>query len=228
MAPARVPFGRIVEPGDVGEAYDPGAVLALALAEGPPEQGRPRDLETPWGSLRVESKPDGVLLAATPAAHVAVPRILTAMVSMKLGLARGRVDATGLSIQVLDVGRPVLVVPLPDAEDITSLPEEASLEDLPGVSAHQAVVYARTQRTPYVKLLGRVWGEGELLAAAAAAAVHQVVGGGVRATYPRTRVVVELVGHEGRAEVSLVLKSKGGAPSVERLFVGGRVEPGKD
>jgi predicted PhzF superfamily epimerase YddE/YHI9 len=221
------PFQVAFEPGDPPEAYAPGYVLALARAAGLPKGDGPGRVESPWGTHQVETRSEGQLVASTPAHAVTVPRVMTAVAARALGLSAEDVDATDRPIQELDVGRRVLVVPLPSKEHLADMPDEAELGKVPMVSADQAIAYARTHRSPYAQIQGRLIGEGDPLLCLAAASLHLVYNLGVRPTYPRTRVVARLVGHgEERAEVTVAAKKAGHEPKVQTLFVGGRVTDG--
>lgn len=230
MAAYQTPFGGRFDPGQASDAFLPGIALARALAalEGK-DLSQESDLppvETPWGALNVETRSQGQLVVQTPSSEVTAPRVLLNVAAMRLGLDREAIEATDMAIQVVDVGRPVLVVPVDGREHLADAPDDVDLSTVPGVSAKQAIIYTRTQRTPYVKILGRVLGEGDPLTCLAAAALHIVVNNGVRATYPRTRIVGELVGHgDDHAELTVEAEKAGHTPKIKRVFVGGKITP---
>lgn len=230
MATYLTPFGDRADPDEEPEAFDPGIALARAARMlGDKDLSKDDELppvDTAWGSLALETRSQGQLVVQTPRAQVATPRVMVNVAAMRLGLDREAIEGTDMPIQVIDVGRRVLVVPVGGREHVATDPGDVDLSTIPGVDADQAILYTRTQRTPYAKLLGRVLGKGDPLTCVAAAALHLVVNNGVRPTYPRTRVVGELVGHEDhRAETTIEAKKAGHTPSVQRLFVGGRVRP---
>ncbi len=226
----RVPLGATFTPDDVPERFEPGWVLAKAahsaLADGDPDEGtRQIQVETPWGELTVEARGAGSLLVELPRMEIAVERTLLSATAMQLGLAPATIEQTRSTIQVVDVGRQVLVAPLPDGDEVRNAPENADPSKAPQIDTKEAVAYAVTQRTPYVKILGRLWGPAEPLSALAAAAVHLVRSGTLRATYPRTRIVGQIVPGEGdeRCEITVQAKKIQDKPKLERLLVGGKV-----
>lgn len=229
MPSFRVPFGATYEPGRYEEAFEPGAVLATAAAEvektsGSREEGtRERTFETPWGELKVEARGTGDLVTQVP--HVEVPDrpVMLQAAARALGIEAALVENAG-QIQVVDVGRRLLVVPFPSPDAVRNAPEDADVSSVPAVDAEAGIVYAQTQRSPYVKLLARTWGDAEPLTAVAAAGVHLVLSGGFRPTYPRTRIVGQLVNHgEERCEVTVAAEKVGGEPKITDVLVGGKV-----
>lgn len=230
MVAYQTPFGGRFDPDRAPEAFSPGNALARARAavEGKDlsQEGELPPVETPWGTLRVETRSQGQLVVQTPAAEVTAPSVMVTIAAMRLGLDQAAIEATDTPIQVIDVGRQVLVVPVDGRQHLDADIGEVDLSAIPGVSAEQAIVYTRTQRTPYVKILGRVLGDGDPLTCLAAAALHIVVNNGVRPTYPRTRIVGELVGHgDDHAELTVEAEKAGHTPKIKRLFVGGKVAP---
>lgn len=230
MAGYHTPFGGRFDPDQASDAFLPGIALARALAavEGKDlsQEGDLPAVETPWGTLTVETRSQGQLVVQTPRAEVAAPRIMLNVAAMRLGLDREAIEATDMAIQVIDVGRPVLVVAVDDRKRLANAPGDVDLSTVPGASAEQAIIYTRTQRTPYVKIRGRVLGKGDPLTCLAAAALHIVVNNGVRATYPRTRIVGELDGHgDDHAEMTVEAEKAGHTPKIQRVFVGGEIRP---
>jgi len=227
----RVPFGGVHDDDEVGPYLVPGAVLARGVANLPLPADRPAkgsftvDLATPWGALAVEVRDEDKLLAVLPAPNVVAPRVMLAMAAARLGIEAKRIESSGMPMQTLEMGRAILVVPVAEADHVRSTAADADAAQVPGAKAEAGVVYARTQRTPYVKVLGRVLGGADPLAALSVAAVHLVTNGGVRPTYPRTRVVGELVDREGeRCEMTLDLVQAGHGPRVKLVLVGGTIE----
>lgn len=232
MTRYRVPFGAVYAPDDAPETFTPGVVLAKAAAELGPESGSreegtvERTFDTAWGSLQVERRGRGELLTETPAHGIPGPPVMLQAACRRLGVEPVLVEKAGGGIQVVDVGRPVLVVPMPDPDEVRKAPAEGDVGAVPGADAEGGVVYAQTQRTPYVKLLARVWGEAEPLTALAAAACHRTGSGAFRPTYPRTRFVAQLVNQgEEQCEITVEAEKVGGEPKVTKLLVGGKVDP---
>ncbi|MDX1611584.1 MAG: hypothetical protein R3185_04390 [Candidatus Thermoplasmatota archaeon] len=229
MTRFETPFGRIVDLDEKPDRFDPGYALVLAhqaLEAGATGPGEQQPVSTPWGELVAEPRGEHGIVVSLPRHEITAPRVMTTVAAMRLGIDRTQVDESGMAIQELDVGTRVLVVPVASVEDLTDGEDPPDLAGVPGTQSEMAVSYTRTQRTPYVKLRGRLLGPGDALAGLAAAAMHLVTQQGVRATYPRTRVVGELTGHDGAfAEITVQAKKAGHGPSVQHLFVGGPVAP---
>lgn len=231
----RVPFGAMHAPGEKPEDFDPGVVLATAAhkleaSSGSREQGTvERTLETPWGSLQVEARGRGEIVVETPAHALADRPVMLQAACRQLGIDAADVEASKAQIREVDVGRDVLVVPFPSADRVREVPETADPSGVPMVDAAWGVVYARTQTSPYVKILARAWGGAEPMTALAAAALHLVTSGTFRPTYPRTRVVGQILNHgEEACEITVQAEKVGGEPKVTRLLVGGEVTPVDD
>lgn len=224
----RVPFAQ-VSPDEEPETFDPGPILARVVDEdrlAAEDRGTAEgDVKTPWGSLGAERpEPDEVLLE-TPAAEVSARQVMLAVAARTLDVDRARLEAAQGAIQEIDVGQRVLVVPLSSPEHVEQAPEHADPSGLPGVEADVGVAYAVTQTSPYVRIRARTWGGPPAMTALAAAAMHLVLAEGFRPTYPRTRVVGQLVDDEAEAEIRVQAREAGAGPVVERVLVGGRVEP---
>lgn len=231
----RVPFGATHAAGEKPEAFDPGVVLATAAqtldrASGSRESGTvEQTLETPWGPLQVEARGRGELLVETPAHTIPDRPVMLQAACRALGIDAANVEASKAPIRVVDIGRPVLVVPYPSADAVRHAPETADPSGVPMVDATAGIVYARTQTSPYVKILGRAWGDAEPMTALAAAALHLVREGPLRPTYPRTRTVGRLVGHgDDTCEITVQAEKVGGEPKVTKVLVGGDVVPVDD
>lgn len=227
----RVPFGATHEPGETGGAFDPGVVLATAAGDlekgagSREEDTRERTLDTPWGKLGVEARGSGAFLTETPDWEVSDRPVMLQAAARALGIEPAMVEETGAQIRTVDVGRKVLVVPFASADAVRNAPQEADLGGVPMVQVDAGIVYATTQRSPYVKLLARTWGDAEPLTALAAAGLHLVRSGTMRPTYPRTRIVGALVNHgEERCEITVQAEKVGSEPKVTALLVGGDVE----
>lgn len=228
MSRFRVPFGATRASEDQTEAYDPGVVLAAAAEQMDLGDGGTREatVDTAWGALGVEARERGVLLAETPRVEVADAPVMLQAGCRRLGLDPDRVEATGAQMRVVDVGRRVLVVPLPDPEAVEAAPADADPGGVPAADAELGVAYAHTQTSPYSRVVARVWGTDEALAPLAAAATHLIPSGTMRPTYPRTRVVARLVGREDEeVEITVEAEKAGGTPKVTRVLVGGEVVP---
>lgn len=232
MPTYRVPFGATHAPGDKAETFDPGVVLAEAAdrfqgAGGSREEGTVEStLETPWGTLKVEARGRGEILVETPAHAVPDQPVMLESACQRLGIQRALVEEAGAQLRVVDVGRPVLVVPFPHPDAVRNAPEDADPSQVPMVDATAGIAYARTQTSPYVKILGRLWGDAEPLTALAAASLHLVRSGTFRPTYPRTRIVGQIVNRgEDRCEITVQAEKVGGEPKVTQVLVGGDVEP---
>lgn len=228
MTRYRVPFAE-VSPDEEPETFDPGPLLArivadelLADAGAGTAEG---SIKTPWGSLGAERRDVYQVFLATPEAEVSARQVMLAVAVRELGVDRASLEAALGAIQEIDVGQPVLVVPLEDVEDVEAAPTGADPSSVVGVDAEAGVAYAVTQTSPYVRLQARLWGEVAAMTALAAAALHLVLAEGFRVTYPRTRVVGQLVGEDDEAEVTVQAHEAGAGPVVERVLVGGTVEP---
>lgn len=223
--PLRVPFGVVPDPSSVPSEFSAAHALALAYAAlAGKDPGAAADLDTLWGKLRAEARSGGQLAVTTPRMQVAVPRILTISAAGQLSVPKPAIDASNMPLQVIDVGRTVLVVPVATKEHVLAAPPTADLAKVQGARTTAGILYAQTQYTPYTKLLGRLWGDAEPLTALAAAAYHHVTNGGIRATYPRTRIVGELVDRgDERAEITVEVAKAGDQPRITGLYVGGRV-----
>lgn len=223
----RVPFAR-VSPGEEPEAFDPGPVLArivdedlLADAGASTAEG---SIKTPWGSLGAERRDVDEVFLETPEAEVSARQVMLAVAVRELGVERASVEAALGAIQGIDVGEAVLVVPLEEVEDVQTAPAEADPGAVVGVDAEGGIAYAVMQTSPYARIRARLWGEVAPMTALAAAAMHLVMAEGFRVTYPRTRVVGQLVGVDDEAEVTVQAREAGAGPVVERVLVGGTVE----
>lgn len=229
MAVYRVPFDE-VRPDEDTDAFDPAPVLARISDEGLLDEQAKGTVEgtvdTPWGELGAENRGEGVLLVDTPAAEVATDQVLLNVAAMKLGIDKDNVQQSRGSIQEIDVGEPILVVPMGGADEVREAPEKADPSSVPGVDTKGGIVYAVTQESPYVKLIARLWGTARPMTALAAAGMHLVLSEGFRPTYPRTRIVGQLLDHgEEQCEITVQAREVRGGPVVERVLVGGVVRP---
>lgn len=228
MAEYRVPFDR-VDPGEEPDEFDPGPVLAGIVDRDLLSEGPKGTIEgtvaSPWGELGAERRDDREVLVETPRAEVSARQVLLNAAARSLGVERALVEASPGTLQELDVGPRVLACPLPGPDAVRDAPADADPSGVPGVEATGGIAYAVTQESPYVKVLGRLWGSARPMPALAAAGLHLVLSEGFRPTYPRTRVVGSLVDRgEASCEVTVQARQAGGGPAIDRVLVGGRVE----
>lgn len=228
MSRYSVPFAR-ASPTDEPGIFDPVPILARIVDEDLLEdtgQGTAEGtVKTPWGALEAERRASDEVFLETPEAEVSARQVMLAVAARQLGVDRASVEAADGAIQEIDVGLPLLVVPLDAPEDLEAAPADADPSGLPGVEAEAGIAYTVTQTSPYVRIQARRWGDVPPATALAAAAMHLVLAEGFRPTYPRTRVVGQLVDEEGEAEVTVQAREAGAGPVVERVLVGGQVQP---
>lgn len=204
---------------------------AAATLEGllRPDPARPVEatMATPTGTATVEvhggpRKPGLVLYQTRPPLTVR-DRLMTQVVAMGVGVAPARVLATKAPCQVIDVGRPTLVVPV-DAADALSTLKDAEPGPI-GAGAEAVAAYTITQRRPYAKVTARV-APASLQHepfVVAATAVHALNTALLRAEYPITRVVVSPPGLDTRIECRCHLEPAGSGPRWVRLRIGAEV-----
>jgi len=222
----RVPFGQ-ASPDEETEDFDPGPVLARIVDEDlVPDNGGTAEgsIDTAWGKLAAERRGGEEVHVTMPEAEVTSRQVMVNVAAMKLGVDKALVEETEAAIQAIDVGEPVLVCPLPGEDAVRDAPTQAQVATVPGVEAEIGVAYTVVQTSPYARIVARSWGEGPPMTVLAAAAVHLMLSERFRPTYPRTRVVAELVDEEGEVEITVQAREAGGGPVVERVLVGGPVE----
>ena len=204
------------------------AVRAGTLA---PDPARPVEhlVQTPYGEVRIEAHgapgAPTLVLYETRAAATLRDRLMVQLVSMTVGIPAARIAAANAPVQVLDLGRPTLVVPVGSPDALAALKEGPTDRLAPGIEA--VCAYVVTQRRPYVKMTTRVVPQAlqtEPLVVAAAA-VHALNTAVLRADYPITRIVCSPPGAESRIECRCHLVQGQGGPRWVRLRVGAEVAP---
>lgn len=232
VADYRVPFAR-VSPDEEPERFDPGPILARILEEDLLELGAKGTAEgtvsTPWGGLKAERRGETEVLVSTPTCEITARQVLLNAAVRSLGIDKKGIETSHGTIQEVDVGQRVVVCPLSSDDRLRETPDDVVPSGVPGTQAEAGVAYAVTQESPYVKLLGKVWGDVAEMTALAAAGLNLVVSDGFRPTYPRTRIVARLLGRgDEECEVTVQAEQAGGGPAVERVLVGGDVQPVED
>lgn len=219
-----MPFDRRVTLEETKGSFDAGVALGFAAdAFGEGEGAREGTVETPWGSMHAEVNDRGLVLATLPSHEESDRPVMLQAACRVIGIDPGPVRETGVEMRVVDVGREILVVPMRDEDALEALPSKADVSGVPGHQATGGVAYVHTQTSPYARVVARVWGEEDALASLGAVGVHLVLSGGMRATFPRTRIVASVVGGKGECEVIVQARKAGGQAVVERVLVGGQV-----
>ncbi len=225
MPTFRIPFGRRVEAKEAKGTFDAGVALAFAAdALGVEEGVREGWIETSWGSVHAEVNPRGLVMVSLPSHEESNRPVMLQAACRVLGVPAGPVQETGVEMRVVDVGREVLVMPVVSEEALEALPESVDVSGVPGHDPVSGIAYVHTQSSPYARVSVRALGEGDVLGLMGAVGVHLVRSGGLRATFPRTRIVGSLVGdEEEECEVVVQARKAGGEAVIDRVLVGGEV-----